>query len=281
MEQGYTIRTMTGAEVLEAVGWAAAEGWNPGASDAACYTSVDPEGFIGGFIDGRMIASISVINYDSAFAFLGFYIVHPDFRGQGYGYTLWKAGIAHAGARMVGLDGVLAEQENYRRSGFEFAYRNIRFGGLPKALAAEEGAFLKPLTSLSDELEAYDRKLFPAPRERFLEAWITAPDHEAFAAIRDGELVGYAVARPCRAGTKIGPLFADDPAIARQLSKAASDGAGGGEIFLDVPEPNNAALALARSLGLEHVFETARMYRGIAPDVDLERVYGVTSFELG
>ncbi|WP_193171764.1 GNAT family N-acetyltransferase [Nisaea nitritireducens] len=281
MEQEYTIRAMTGAEAGEAVGWAAAEGWNPGGQDASCFTSVDPEGFIGGFLGDRMIASISVVNYDPSFAFLGFYIVHPDFRGKGYGFTLWKAGMAHAGSRTIGLDGVVAEQENYKRSGFDFAYRNIRFGGVPKALTVEDAAFLKPLTALSDELVAYDRKLFPAPRDRFLDAWLATSDHTGFAAMRDGALVGYAVVRPCRAGSKIGPLFADDAAVARQLAKAAVDAAGGGEIFLDAPEPIEQAVALARELGLEPVFETARMYRGTAPDIDLGRVFGVTTFELG
>lgn len=277
----YAIRAMTGAEVEEAVGWAAAEGWNPGDQDASCFSSVDPEGFIGGFLGDRMIASISVVNYDTAYAFLGFYIVHPDFRGQGYGYALWQAGMGHAGSRTVGLDGVVAEQENYTRSGFEYAYRNIRFGGVPKALAVPEAAFLKPLTAVSDELLAYDRTLFPAPRDRFLDAWISAPGHAGFTATREGVLAGYALVRPCRSGAKIGPLFADDAAVARQLAAAAIDAAGGGEIFLDVPEPTADAVALARELGLEPVFETARMYRGPAPDIDLGRVYGVTSFELG
>lgn len=272
---------MTGAEIEEAVGWAAAEGWNPGDRDASCFSSVDPEGFIGGFLGDRMIASISVVNYDTAFAFLGFYIVHPDFRGQGYGYALWQAGMGHAGSRTVGLDGVVAEQENYKRSGFEYAYRNIRFGGVPKALAVPEAAFLKPLTAVSDEFLAYDRTFFPAPRDRFLDAWISAPGHAGIAATREGVLAGYVLVRPCRSGAKIGPLFADDAAVARQLAVAAIDAAGGGEIFLDVPEPTADAVALARELGLEPVFETARMYRGPAPDIDLGRVYGVTSFELG
>ena len=39
--------------------------------------------------------------------------------------------------------------------------------------------------------------------------------------------------------------------------------------------------ALARSLGWSASFETARMYRGPAPLVDLARLYGVASFELG
>lgn len=55
----------------------------------------------------------------------------------------------------------------------------------------------------------------------------------------------------------------------------------GTKVFLDVPEPNLAAVRLAKSLGLVPVLETARMYRGVPPPVDLARVFGVTSFELG
>ena len=56
---------------------------------------------------------------------------------------------------------------------------------------------------------------------------------------------------------------------------------GGGEIFLDVPSINREATALAQDFGLAPVFETARMYTGATPSLRLERVFGVTSFELG
>ena len=55
----------------------------------------------------------------------------------------------------------------------------------------------------------------------------------------------------------------------------------GGEVFLDVPEPNRDAVALAKARGLAPVFETARMYRGVAPALPLSRIYGITTFELG
>ena len=41
------------------------------------------------------------------------------------------------------------------------------------------------------------------------------------------------------------------------------------------------ALALARRHGMQPVYETARMYTGPDPDIDLQTVFGVTSFELG
>ncbi len=56
---------------------------------------------------------------------------------------------------------------------------------------------------------------------------------------------------------------------------------GGGEIFLDVPDVNRDAVALAQDFGLAPVFETARMYTGAIPPLRLQRVFGVTSFELG
>ena len=37
--------------------------------------------------------------------------------------------MSHAGTRTVGLDGVVAQQDDSRKSGFEFAYNNIRYGG--------------------------------------------------------------------------------------------------------------------------------------------------------
>ena len=116
-------------EIAIAVDWAAAEGWNPGLADAACFATVDPGGFLIGELDGAPAATISCVNYDARFAFLGFYIVRKDLRGRGHGLRIWNAAIAHAGARVIGLDGVVAQQENYKKSGFSLAYANVRYGG--------------------------------------------------------------------------------------------------------------------------------------------------------
>ena len=51
--------------------------------------------------------------------------------------------------------------------------------------------------------------------------------------------------------------------------------------YVDVPDVNATGLQLAASHGMKKVFGTARMYTGDAPAIALERVYGVTTFELG
>jgi hypothetical protein len=278
-DDGFRVRAMTPGEMALATDWAAAEGWNPGLADPACFATVDPEGFLVGELDGAAAATISVINYDDRFSFLGFYIVRKDLRGRGYGWRIWQAGMARAGSRIIGLDGVVAQQGNYRKSGFLLAHRNIRYGGTLSAAAAPDTVSLAEVPF--EAVEADDARVFPAPRSSFLRVWIEAPGHVGRAILRDGRLCAWGVIRPCRRGFKIGPLVADDRAGAERILQALVAGVGGGELYLDVPEPNADAVALARAHGLAPVFETARMYTGQVRPIALRRVFGVTTFELG
>jgi hypothetical protein len=274
------IRVMRPDEIALAADWAAAEGWNPGLADAKCFGTVDPQGFLIGEVDGQPAATISCVVYDDRFAFLGFYIVRPDLRGHGHGLRIWQAAMAHAGTRTVGHDGVVAQQENYKRSGFQLAYANIRHGGVVPAGSSAPGTI--PLADVPFALVAADdATVFPAARDAFLRAWINAPGHIGRALLRDGRLVAWGVIRPCRSGWKIGPLVADERGGAEAVLGALVAAAGGGEVFLDVPGINAEALALARSRGLAPVFETARMYTGPIRPLRGERVFGVTTFELG
>jgi Acetyltransferase (GNAT) domain len=275
------IRTMRPGEISIAVDWAAAEGWNPGLADAVCFATVDPKGFLIGELDGAPAATVSCVNYGASFAFLGFYIVREDVRGRGYGLRIWNAAIAHGGPRVIGLDGVVAQQHNYKKSGFELAYANVRYGGTVHAPDAPRTGVLALTEVPLAAVEAYDAMVFPAPRTAFLQAWIGAPGHVGRALVRDGRLAAWGVIRPCRKGRKIGPLVADDHAAAETVLAALLAGVGDGEIFLDIPSVNRDAAALAQNLGLVPVFETARMYTGAIPPLRLERIFGVTTFELG
>jgi len=275
------IRNLRPDEISIAIDWAATEGWNPGLADAACFAIPDARGFFVGEIDGEPIASVSCVTYDERFAFLGFYIVRAGFRGRGYGLKIWNAAIAHAGARVIGLDGVVAQQDNYRKSGFALAYANIRYGGIVAAPPKSPAEIVALDTIPFALVEADDATVFPAPRAAFLRAWINVPGHVGRALLRDGKLAAWGVIRPCRTGRKIGPLVADDRAAAEAVLQALLASPGSNEIVLDIPAMNRDAIALAESLGLKPTFETARMYTGPIPSLRLDRVFGVTSFELG
>jgi GNAT superfamily N-acetyltransferase len=276
------VRTMSRADLDLAVDWAAAEGWNPGLRDATAFHAADPGGFLVALHDEAPVACISVIRYSNEFGFLGFYIAHPAARGHGYGIQVWRAGMARLAGRNVGLEGVPAQQENYRKSGFVRAWRNVRFEGALPPLDAPLGLTLLDAAAVPfDRIASFDRRLFPAARDAFLSLWISLPGHRARVAIRDGEIAGLAVARPCRRGTKIGPLYADNPACALALLHALDTPALQRPVIIDVPEINRPAAKLVESLSFAPAFETARMYTGAVPAMDIDRLFGVTTFELG
>jgi hypothetical protein len=88
--------------------------------------------------------------------------------------------------------------------------------------------------------------------------------------------------RPARDGYRIGPLFAEDAERANALYDAlVSRVPAGTAAYIDIPQPNAAAVHLVTDRGMTPVFETVRIYRGAAPQVDIGKVFGVTTLELG
>ena len=263
--------------------WAGDEGWNPGNTDGLAFFAADPQGFLIGRVEGEPQLCISVVRYGAGFGFLGFYIARPQVRGKGYGIQIWRAGMARLAGRNVGLDGVVAQQGNYRKSGFRLAWNNVRHEGVPPAGARPPaGVNLVDARSVPfDRLAAYDRRFFPEARDHFLAPWIALPERRALVAIRGGELAGLAVMRACRAASRVGPLYAASPDIAAALVAELAAATPGKPVAIDVPDINKAAVQLAEQLGLAPAFQTARMYTGADPKIDLGGLFGVTSLELG
>ncbi|MBI2735310.1 MAG: GNAT family N-acetyltransferase [Rhodospirillales bacterium] len=279
---GYEISVASADDVQLMARWAADEGWNPGKTDAYAFFAADPEGFLIGRLDGEPVTCISVVKYGEAFGFLGFYIARQAARGKGYGIRTWQAGMARMAGRNVGLDGVPAQQANYRKSGFRLAWNNIRYEGPPPVGRPPAGVSLVDARSVPfDRLAAYDRRFFSEPRDSFLAAWITLPERAALVALRDGKLAGFAVMRSCQTTSRVGPLFAQSSDIAVALVSALAAKMGATAVAIDVPDINKPAVALVEAAGMKPSFETARMYTGANPDVDHAGLFGVTSFELG
>ncbi|MFY9328421.1 MAG: GNAT family N-acetyltransferase [Georgfuchsia sp.] len=290
MANDLVMRNMTRSEVDELVGWAAREGWNPGLHDADLFWATDPGAFIAADVDGELIGGGAITSYSGEFGFMGFFIVRPEYRGLGLGNALWHARRERLLARLrpgasIGMDGVFTMQDYYAHGGFVFSHRDIRFRAEIAARRVARPVNDKSIVPLAavpfDQLLDYDRACFPASRPTFLSGWIAQPDALALACQRDGKLSGYGVVRRCGEGCKIGPLFADDALAAEVLYTRLAEFAAGGPLFLDVPENNPAAIKLAHQHQMTEVFGCARMYLGPPPALAHERVFGVTTFELG
>ncbi len=99
--------------------------------------------------------------------------------------------------------------------------------------------------------------------------------------VRDGGLAAWGVIRPCRTGHKIGPLVAGDRTAAETVFTALVMAPAAAKSF----SMSRASIAMRwrwrKAHGLAPVFETARMYTGPIRPLRLDRVFGVTTFELG
>ena len=194
----------------------------------------------------------------------------------------WNPGLKYLDGVNIGLDGVVTQQENYNKSGFKLAYRNIRYEGIGGGKHPKNSDIVELSTLPFEIIDRYDQPFFPVNRSEFTKSWISQPACHALGIMQNGKLAGYGVIRKCRNGNKIGPLFADNPELADSLFLALKSKTSVSEpIFLDTPEVNQAAVALAEKNKMKASFETARMYMGDFPVMPLNRVFGVASFEIG
>ncbi len=275
------IRTARPEELSLILDWAAEEGWNPGLGDAKALYLVDPNGFfVSTDPDDIPIAAISVVNHSDTFAFLGLYIVRPDFRGKGIGFGLWNHALQHAGDRVVGLDGVEDQQANYAASGFKHAGGTTRYSG--KVPSADAPNVRRAHPEDLPDLITLEAHASGTRKPCYLQSWFTnTEDRVTFVLERDGGIEGLCTVRKCRDGAKIGPLVAETrPQALALIAQAAAPFEG--VIILDLPETSAPLIELADHLGLTPSFRTARMYRGEpAPEPGGLGYFAVTSLELG
>jgi GNAT superfamily N-acetyltransferase len=287
MTQAFTVRQAREPEAaIHLIDWARTEGWNPAPTDAVTFHAADPDGWwLAETPDGEAIGGLSLVHSDDrSFAFLGLYIVKPDWRGKGVGLATWNAALQGCTAATIGLDGVPTQQANYAKSGFSFSFTSHRFSFSTDALprAKPEGTIDLAGPPGPDLLALDQTTAYPASRKTFLSRWYTQPGSVARGLVRDGTLVGCGVIRACQEGHKVGPLIAPDLEGALQLLAALATAAGATRLILDIPEINPLGATLAQELAAETAFECARMLRGapLAP-LDLDRLWGITTFELG
>ncbi|MHC1726006.1 MAG: GNAT family N-acetyltransferase [Syntrophobacteraceae bacterium] len=260
--------------------WAAGLGWNPGIRDGECLHATDPDGLFLAELEGAPVGCATAIAYDATFGFIGALMVNPALRGQGYGSALQRHVLDYLGDRNIGLDAMASTREHLLRCGFHLAYRHLRFEGIIGGDSPDSS--IVPLSEVPfADICACDAACFPVIRERFLRHWLDAYGAGGFACLRNGRLAGFGVLRPAVRGFRAGPILAGDAETAEKILKAMGTMSGGATVALDVPEPNASAVAIAERLGLERGFDTARLYSRVIPELPLERLFGIASYEFG
>lgn len=273
------IRQMTSDDLAVVMGWAAAEGWNPGTGDNAFLAMPDPAGLLVAEEAGEPIGSIGMLRFGARFAFVGLYIVRPDHRGGATGARLALAALAHAGDRIIGTDGVLERTADYEALGFRAAHLHHRHSGTP---APATDPHVRPLSpGDGDAVVDLDDDCFPGDRRGFMRAWLGGDHLVRCWAPDGGPVTGFGVARRAVAGWRIGPLVAPHGAAAEAIVRNLAAALPGEELHLDVTTGNPEAVAVATELGMAPGFACVRMYRNGMPELPLTRMWGACTLEAG
>jgi len=287
---GIQIKHMTKEELGMVMGWAKKEGWNPVKHAVEAYYATDPGGYRLLTVNGEPVASLFGVRHSQRFAFLGGYIVCKERRGEGLGMHLWNETMsAIADCSTIGLNGVMDQVENYKKSGFSPAALNTQYKGqVVRQTEADNTAsgirisFTQNYT-LSQVIDYDARVFYGIPREAFLSRWVRMPETSTLVAMDGGAVKGYGVITAAQEDYKIAPLFADNEVIAEEifirLSRCVPDKS---IVHLDTTRSNPSGAKLAKRFGLMPVFDTLRMYKGESINEKLEEsVYSQASLEIG
>ena len=271
---------LTPADLEAAVGLSTEAGWNQTSADWQRLLELVPEGCLAARVDGRLVATATVVGYPAGVKWVGMVLVAGAYRQRGIGTSMLRAALAVAGEGVVGLDATELGRPLYLAHGFADVAAIDRWVGRLTALALSP-----PLAALGqDNLEqalVLDRAAVGVDRAALLAhlagagaSWVVRdPDSD--------RLVGLACLRPGREHAHLGPVVAKTEPALQTLLGAAAQRLGGGSVLVDAPR-SAATTALLEAHGLVVQRRLTRMTRPGRQGILMgDSVAAATAFEWG
>jgi len=238
---------------------------------------------------GGVIATAATLPY-GGFAWISMVLVAPEHRRKALGTKLLRRCIEDLlKEKLVPvLDATPAGREVYRPLGFldswgfhRLALRESNTAQAAPRSALPAGVVIQTVTdAVWPALCAYDGAAFGADRSKLLSS-LRGRSPAEFVALRDNAVCGFLLGRNGRVATQLGPLIAEDDAIAQALltrGLAAVDG----PVYVDVADSKTALLALMAARGFVPERPFTRMLHGRTTGFDdPARTYAVVGPEFG
>jgi len=267
------VRRMAVEDIPAALELSTEAGWNQTAEDWRMLTQLAPETCLAIYMDGELASTTTLLCYGSSLAWLGMVLTRGKFRGQGLARRLLSETLALANRmriETVKLDATDQGQPLYEKLGFRCEQPVERWErtvtGSTAILDGRSGL-------LSREHLVADRDSFGADRSELLGR--LAERNGAFVA---GE--SYAVVRPGRVTSYMGPCVSSDAGVARSLIECCIRNTGT-SLFWDLLKQNHHTERIAIDLGFSHRRTLTRMVRGKELRGREDRIYALGGFEFG
>ena len=238
--------------------------------------------------EGRIVATTATLPYGGRFAWISMVLVTGDYRRRGLATKLmqWAMRDLAAGDLVPVLDATPDGRAVYRRLGFEdsWGFQRLRRErrGAGATLAPPAGVTVRPLAQADwPALCAYDAAAFGAERGAVLAGLCGRLAAADLVAARGDGIAGFLLGRDGGLAAHIGPLIADDDAIARALVARALD-AIEGPLFIDLADSKAELRSFLDAHGFAAVRPFTRMLCGASTRFDdAARTFAVVGPEFG
>jgi GNAT superfamily N-acetyltransferase len=238
---------------------------------------------------GRIIATTATLPYGGRFAWISMVLVAGEYRRRGLATALLRGAMADlAAAKLVPvLDATPDGRAVYRRLGFEDSWgfqRLIRRERQRAAgnVGAPAGVTVRPIADADwPALCAYDAAAFGADRSAVLAGLRGRLPAAELVAARADRIVGFLLGRDGGLAAQIGPLTADDDAIAGALAARALDRIEG-PLFIDLADSKSELRSVLDARGFAATRPFTRMLCGSSARFDnAARTFAVVGPEFG
>ena len=255
---------MVEADIADGLRLCRASGWNQTARDWEQFLRLTPGGASVAERDGRVIATVATMRYDTRFAWIGMVLVDPAERGRGVGTRMLDEGLALvADVSLAGLDATPAGYPLYVKRGFREEYRIVRLQGTPPERLPSPAAAVRPMLATDlPSVCAYDEWVFGAERAAMLHWMLDGAPELAWVIEPEGRLAGYTFGRLGHLFQHVGPIVADDERAAAALVTACLGGHASMPSVIDAPRRSGGWLQVLAGLGFTEQRPLTRMSRG-------------------
>jgi len=259
-------------------------GWNQLSADWELFLRLSPRGCRAAVQNGKVVGTVTTVNYENRFAWVGMVLVDPEARGHGVGTQLLQEAMSILrGIPSIRLDATPQGRPVYQRLGFEDEYELCRMQRaeitiaegprddsprpLLSTLGRTEGLSVRPMKAedLVTVREA-DRLIFGADRYEILQWALQQSPEYAWIALSSAGLEGYCFGRRGFSFDQIGPVHSKREVVSQQLVTAClSSVKAGTRVIVDPLLHSPTWLDWLRLIGFIHQRPFTRMTLGENP----------------
>ncbi len=269
-----TLRLLTEKDVPAAMELSMQAGWNQTPEDWRMLMRLDAEGCFGVEVEGRLVATTTLLCYGRLLAWVGMVLTRVEWRGRGFARNLLATALARAdqfGIPTVKLDATAQGQPVYEELGFRGEQPVERWFLEGSSQTKEQSA---PGKTPSRACLDLDSEAFGTDRSHLL--------HElAKRSAISSTTEAYLFSRPGRVSDYVGPCIAKNRENAQKLIQALMRDSSASSWFWDIVSRNRDATSLAQDLGFKPQRRLLRMVRGKELNGNDNHIYAIAGFELG